>query len=158
MADAAHEVITDGWKSAVAGQLSTALGAKFWRAVPRRQHKRPTCRNLAALANAIESAQQWAHDAVGAMADHGLSWLGRPTLERRIAEAFAKKIPIPGEEALPPIIHALRVVGVWVCAENGRDVITECPCFLSLAKEKSTEALKEILLAKLDDLTDRRVE
>lgn len=152
-AEVAQEIVTKGWQSAVAGQLSIALGDSFWASVPRRQRKKPQCRALAALAKVIESAQKRTHDAIGAMANQGLGWLGRPLLERRIAEAFAKKISISGEHAIKPTVQALRIVGIWVCADAGLDVTTKCPCFFDLAKGLTNDALlKDVLSHKLYDL------
>lgn len=101
--------MTDEWKAAVAGQLSDALNDGFWANMPRKSRRKPDCKRLAQLADAMESAKKSTHDAVGAIARTGMIWFGRPTLERQIAEAFAKKIPIPGEESIDGVVHELRM-------------------------------------------------
>ncbi|MGH4010233.1 MAG: hypothetical protein ACRDTH_19095 [Pseudonocardiaceae bacterium] len=143
--------MTDGWKTAVSNQLATVLNDDLWKSGPRR--RLPNCRRLAKLANTMESANTSAHNATGAMANEGLRLLGRPTLERRIGEEFAKKIPLPGDKEIAAVIHALRITGVWICAPKGITyVITQCPCFSSLAKDKTEEELKKTLNDKLDIL------
>jgi hypothetical protein len=101
----------------------------------------------------MEMCREHAHDAIGAMTNHGLTWLGTPLLERRIAIAFARKIPLPGEESIASVVHGLRIVGVWVCATDGTDLITDCPCFVAIAKDETEGALQELLTEKLDRLT-----
>lgn len=56
-----------------------------------------------------------------------------------------EKIPLPGEEGISAAIHALRIFGVLICVQLGLDIVTDCPCFLSLAKEKTGEELKATL-------------
>jgi hypothetical protein len=150
----AQEVVTDGWQSAVAGQLSDALNDAAWHALPARKRRQlPACRQLASLADAMESVKKKAHDAVGALADHALTLLGRPRPERVIAEVFAKKIPLPGEESISRVICNLRIVGVYICAADGKDLLEDCPCFRALAKDQTGEELKAALSQKLNDLT-----
>jgi hypothetical protein len=150
--EVAQDVITEGWRAATAAQISQVLNDAFWRTIPRRKRKRPDCQALADIAAGMEAAIKAAHNAVGAMASKGLDWLGRPTLERRVAEEFAKKIPLPGEAQIKETVRTLRICGIVMCMINDRDVFTECPCFRSLAKDMTRDALKEALVAKLDIL------
>ena len=146
-------IVTDGWKSAVAEKATDAVDEAFRRGLPRRQRRRPAnCKSLAELATAMESCVKRAHDAIGAIADTGLDWLGRPTLERNIAVAFAKKIPLPGEDQIKATVQAIRIFGVLLCADKGLDIVNCCPCFWKLAEDKSKEELKEVLERKLDVL------
>jgi hypothetical protein len=155
-ADIVQKIITDGWEGAVEDQLATVLNDDFWKSVPRLSRKRPDCRLLADLANVMERTKQSVHNAIGAMADEGLGWLGRPTVERRIGAEFAKRIPLPGDEQIVAVIHALRITGIWVCLPNGISyVVTRCPCFNSLAKDKTKEELKRVLNEKLNVLETR---
>lgn len=100
----------------------------------------------------MESCVERAHDAIGAIADSGLDWLGRPTLERNIAAAFAKKIPLPGQDQIEATVQAIRIFGVFVCADKGLDIVNDCPCFWKLAEDKSKEELKAALERKLDSV------
>ncbi len=151
--NAVAKTLTDGWESAVEDQLASVLNEEFWDSLPRWSRKRPNCRRLAQLADFMESVKRHAHDAVGAMANEGLGLLGRPTLERRIGQEFAKKIPLPGDKEIAAVIHALRITGIWVCVPNGVTyVLTRCPCFESVAKDKTEEELKKVLAEKLDVL------
>ena len=154
MADVAQKTLTDGWKDAVAEQLAKVLNDDFWKSVPRRRRwTHPDCQLLADLANFMERTRKGVHDAVGAMAREGLGWFGRPTIERRIAEEFAKRIPLPGEKHVIAVIHTLRIYGIWVCLPNGINyVIVRCPCFIPLAKDKTEEELKRVLNEKLNVL------
>lgn len=139
----------------MAGQFATVLSDGFWDTVPRGQrYGRPRCRPLAELADSMEALLKVAHDAMGAMADKGLRVLGRPTYERRIAETFAKKLLIPGEEQIAVTIRSLRICGVWVCSVEGIDILTRCPCFRSLAADATEEELTLALEAKLDRLEE----
>jgi hypothetical protein len=147
------KTLTDGWESAVEDQLASVLTEEFWDSLPRWSRRRPNCRRLAQLANFMESVKKRAHNAIGAMANEGLGLLGRPTLERRIAEEFARRIPLPGDKEIAAVIHALRITGIWVCVPNGMEyVLTRCLCFEPIAKEKSEEELKRVLEKKLDVL------
>jgi len=40
-----------------------------------------------------------------------------------------------------------------MCATEGIEITTKCPCFLSLAKDKAKEQLEEALGARLNVLT-----
>lgn len=147
------KTLTDGWESAVEDQLASVLNEEFWDSLPRWSRRRPNCRRLAQLANFMESVKKRAHNAIGAMANEGLGFLGRPTLERRIGEEFARRIPLPGDKEIAAVIHALRITGVWVCLPNGVTyVLTRCPCFESVAKDKTEEELKKVLEKKLEVL------
>lgn len=97
-----------------------------------------------------------AHDAVGAIANWGLNWLGTPTLERGIAVAFAKKIPLPGQDQIAATVQSIRIYGVFLCASEGLNIIDECPCFWKLAQDKSKEELESILEDQLDALAVTR--
>jgi hypothetical protein len=117
------------------------------------RRRRPDCRRLAELANVLELTKKGAHNAVGAVVDEGLGWFRRPTLERQIAKEFARRIPLPGDKEIAAVIHALRITGVWVCLPNGVSyVVTQCPCFDAVAKDKTEEELKRVLKEKLDVL------
>jgi hypothetical protein len=100
----------------------------------------------------MESCMDRAHDAIGALADQGLDWFGRPTLERNLAVAVAKKIPLPGEDQIKSTVQAIRILGVFLCVGEGIDIVNYCPCFRKLAEDKSKDGLKEILERKLDML------
>jgi hypothetical protein len=91
---------------------------------------------------------------MGAIANHGLDLLRRPLLERRIAVAFAKKIPFPGESSIKLLVQSLRITGIWVCADANLDIFTQCPCFSDLARGLSKDALKVLLTRKLDELSE----
>jgi len=100
----------------------------------------------------MEAAKKEAHDIFGAIAGHGMTLLGRRTLERQLAIAFAKQISLPGEEKVAAVLHCLRNHGCLVCASAGRDLLRECPCFRSLAKERTGEDLKAALSERMDAL------
>lgn len=153
MVNIAQEIVTDGWETAVADQLATVMNDDFWRSLPRWSRRRPDCRRLAELANFMELTKKNAHNAVGAMVNEGLGLFGRPTLERRLGEELAKRVPLPGDKEIAAVIHSLRITGIWVCVPKGISyIVTRCPCFNSLAKERTEEELKEILKEKLDVL------
>jgi hypothetical protein len=78
--------------------------------------------------------------------------LGRPTREQEILAAFARKIPLPGDEQADAVVHGLRVTGVFVCLVGDGDVLRGCPCFRALAKDRTKEELTEILEERLDQI------
>lgn len=96
-----------------------------------------------------------AHDAVGAMAGKALDIMRRPQPERALAEALAKKIPLPGEEQITSVVHGIRIVGVYVCVQGGKDLLQDCRCFRALAKDRTEEELKDALATKLDEFEGR---
>lgn len=152
-AEIVQTIVTEGWEDAVTDQLAMILNDDLWKPMDRWSRKRFDCRGLAKLANVMESANKSAHDAIGAMANEGLRRFRRPTLERRLGEAFAERIPLPGDKEIAAVIHALRISGVWVCVPQGVNyVVTQCLCFACLAKDKTEEELKKILKEKLDVL------
>lgn len=156
-ADVVADVIADGWKQAVAGQLSKALSDGFWDEGPRRQRYRlPECKPLADLANALEKTKKNIKAALGEVTGRGLKWLGRPPHEQRLAEAFARKIPLPGEDGLKALVRSLRLTGIWICIKADKDVFAECPCFLPVAKDKTEGELKAALEKKLDVIASER--
>ena len=50
-------------------------------------------------------------------------------------------------------MRSLRICGILMCATEGIEITTKCPCFLSLAKDKAKEQLEEALGARLNVLT-----
>ena len=131
--------------------MSKALSDGFWNEGPRRQRgSLPECKALADLAKALEKAKTSVQDALGDLASRGFKAIRRPPHEQRLAAAFAKKIPLPGEDGLKSLVHALRITGIWICVAAGKDVVTQCPCFLPMAKDKTAEELKAALEKKLD--------
>jgi hypothetical protein len=147
------DIITEDWKSAIAEKEADVLNRAFWNSIPRRQRRRrANCRTLAELADFMESSLEEAHDAIGAIANWGLNWFGTPALERSIAVAFAKKIPLPGQDQIAAAVQSIRIYGVFLCAIEGLDIVARCPCFWKLAEDKSKEELEAVLEAKLDSL------
>lgn len=148
-----HDVVTEGWKSAVADQISTVLNNEFWNSLPRRQQrKRPNCQALADIVDGMQLALKLTHSLVATLAGKGVDWLGRSSLERRVIEEFARKIPLPGEDQIKETIRTIRVFGVFLCYSAGLNVATECPCFRPLWSTSTKEALKKALEQKLDIL------
>jgi hypothetical protein len=98
----------------------------------------------------MESSAERVHNAIAAMANTGLGLFGRPKYERRIAIAFVKKIPLPLDDQIAETARSLRICGILMCATEGIEITTRCPCFLALAKDKTKEQLQEALEARLD--------
>ena len=149
VAEVTVETLTDEWRAAVGGQLSTIATNAFWKHVRRRGRSQFDCAVLADIADALESAKSWAHDAMGVLARGVWQRLRRPEPERALAETLAKRIPLPGDEEIDEVVRCLRIVGVYVCLNGGSDVLA-CPCFHALAKEKTKDELRSVLEEKLD--------
>ncbi|MBN9798207.1 hypothetical protein DMP15_13155 [Pseudonocardia sp. UM4_GMWB1] len=150
-AEIARSVLTVGWQRTVADQLATALNDDVWRSAPRWRVGRVDCSALADLADQVDDAKNAVHDAVGTVAARAAKRLGRGSLEREILAAFARRIPLPGDEQADAVVHGLRVTGVFVCLVGNGDVLS-CPCFRALAKDRTKEELTELLERRLDEI------
>jgi hypothetical protein len=150
-AEVIHDVLTAGWQATVADQLATALNDELWQA-PRRRSATVDCRALAELAEQVEAVKKSAHDAVGKVVARATKALGRSSMEEEILAAFARTVPLPGDEQADAVVHGLRVTGVFVCLVGDTDILRDCPCFRALAKDHTEEELTETLEQKLDEL------
>ena len=48
--------------------------------------------------------------------------------------------------------QGVDLLSIYICAVAGKDLLSECRCFRSLAKNRTGEALKATLAEKLDSL------
>lgn len=150
-AEIARSVLTVGWRRTVAEQLATALNDDVWRSAPQWRTGRVDCSVLAELANEVDAAKRTVHDAVGKVAARAAERLGRRSLEQQILAAFARRIPLPGDEQADAVAHGLRVTGVFVCLVGNGEVLS-CPCFRALAKDRTKQELTELLERRLDEI------
>lgn len=144
-------MLTVGWRRTVADQLATALNDEVWRSAPLWRVGRVDCSVLAELADEVDEAKKAVHDAVGKVAAQAAQRLGRGSLEQEILAAFARRVPLPGDEQADAVVHGLRVTEVFVCLVGNGEVLS-CPCFQALAKDRTNEELTELLERRLDEI------
>jgi hypothetical protein len=90
-----------------------------------------SCRTLATIAQGLEDAKaevqkQLAHLATSAMRNNSV-------IARKVADAIAKKVVNTVGYKVVIIIRSIRIAGVWVCAEAGRD-LGSCRCLQALLR------------------------
>lgn len=150
------EVATDGWKEAAANRVASVLTQDVMRqlrAEARGRRGLVDCRLLAKEARFLLSVKNKYHDALGALADHGLRALRRPTLERLVARQFARHIPLPGSEQIEALARTLQVYGILLCLVAGK--LRSCSCLQDLSGHLVDENIREIVTDSLNELEVR---
>ncbi|MFC0864565.1 hypothetical protein ACFHYQ_19935 [Sphaerimonospora cavernae] len=142
---------TDGWKSAVVTRASNLLGSPLWGELQTMRHS--GCVPLAVAARNLLEARDQAHALVAEI----LVGESPPNRAGRwlwgLLREYAKKIPIPGEQVYEACAHALRIMGIYLCAVTGD--LTRCECLADLAETTGKDKLEDVLTAGLDDWADK---
>ncbi|HEX6344747.1 hypothetical protein [Umezawaea sp.] len=73
----------------------------------------------------------------------------RPDATFDIAKAVHCRVPFKGVVRLRHTARNLRVLGVYLCAEAGRD-LGGCPCAAALAADPSDAAVRHVIGSALD--------
>ncbi|AQZ67554.1 unnamed protein product [[Actinomadura] parvosata subsp. kistnae] len=143
----AANVVTEGWRSAVAKEGADLLGRGLWRKV--QTSTRRGCDPLAAAARRLLEAKEQAHELVAdaLVGAPPADWAG--ACVAGVLRNYAKKVPIPGEEVLAISAHALRIMGIYSCAMAG--ILNRCRCLDDLAESMAKAKLEEVLAAGLSE-------
>ncbi|WP_433784630.1 hypothetical protein ACQPX6_00190 [Actinomycetospora sp. CA-101289] len=148
-------VLSDGWQSAVSGELARALNDELWHALSAKSGNRVFCRNLAYIARELEKIVEAPKRLLSWAVRRAVRSQGASTIEAEIARALVDhavgdslKLSIPH---LGDAVRTIRVTGVWSCLQA--DLSLEgCECFKDLASDKPKELMKAELEAKIDGL------
>jgi hypothetical protein len=143
------EVLTAGWQETVADRAADYVTQATLRRLVRRRLKRQ-CKALAQLASTILAGRQHSHELIGRSAGWLVSCLGGSEVTQVFARELASRLPLPSDARLIAVGRGLQITGVLLCVFEGRE-LTRCQCFIDLAVTESTERVKRILVAALDD-------
>jgi hypothetical protein len=142
-------LLSDGWRGAVADQI-TDYAAATWQRLPRSRRKR-ACKALARVARSILQAKAQLHMAVGQIFGWAMAAAGADAEARAFTQELAANIPIvPIDAKMVAVARGVQVVGILLCLIDGRD-ITDCQCFVDLALTETKERVKAILIAATSD-------
>lgn len=114
----------DGWVLEICGNVGEGL----WNDVRRsREGYGAGCQDLADLAAEIRSLQQAAHDSVGAALGWAVERSGADQFTATVVARVARRLPLPWDQQLTAVVHAIHVVGILVCIVDNRP-LTSCAC------------------------------
>ncbi|MEA2618893.1 MAG: hypothetical protein QOE72_4676 [Chloroflexota bacterium] len=163
-------ISTPNWPRKVEHNAMRVLAAPIWRDF--RDHRancpsaRKLCRALAETAKKVDDVQKAVADALA----HVLECAIAPStaIEKVVLQQVADKAvdAVAKAHCVPAVIRSLRVLGVYLCASAGCDLVTydplrmNCKCLQDLiiteGKDKAEERVKEILAGGLDELIHPR--
>lgn len=145
------DVLTDGWREAVATRATEYVTEPTWQRLFRRR-RRHRCKRLAEMASTMLAAKKTLHDVVGSVAGGFVSLLGGDGVTQTFTRELASRIPLPYDAKAVAVARGLQVTGVLLCVANGDD-LTRCQCFIDLALAETKTAVKNILIAATGDWT-----
>src|SRR5207302_2950952 len=134
---------------AVAANFASLLGEDLWRKVC----SNGNCQALAELARYILRYKGWFHDKMGTLVSWVLLRMHFGSLECRVGRELAKKIPLPWDHQMEAVAHALRVLGIYLCALGGN--LSRCQCLADLAHAVAVNKITETLSEFLTNMTQR---
>jgi hypothetical protein len=139
-----RELAEEGWLDGAARDLADALGNDIW--VSFGDHPNClTCDLLAAVAQALLSAEDFVGKTAGSIVADALSRAGRSRLEcevaRRITERMVSKVPLPLPGALKLVARRLQALGILICLFCGR--LERCQCLIDIENEIKDSVLKK---------------
>jgi hypothetical protein len=142
--EAVRELAEEGWLDGAARDLADALGNDIW--VSFGDHPNClTCDLLAAVAQALLSAEDFVGKTAGSIVADALSRAGRSRLEcevaRRITERMVSKVPLPLPGALKLVARRLQALGILICLFCGR--LERCQCLIDIENEIKDSVLKK---------------
>ncbi len=143
-ADFCAAAFKNGAINAAADRVAGHVSDDAWKTLYRKW--RPfRCKWLAELARELLETKAAIH---AAFADVSLKLSGRTFRhepERIFANQLLRNIPLPGDEQFIAAAHGVRLIGVYLCAVQERDLVN-CACFRPLAVERSKEEVKQYLI------------
>jgi hypothetical protein len=142
--EAVRELAEEGWLDGAARDLADALCNDIW--VSFGDHPNClTCDLLAAVAQALLSAEDFVGKTAGSIVADALSRAGRSRLEcevaRRITERMVSKVPLPLPGALKLVARRLQALGILICLFCGR--LERCQCLIDIENEIKDSVLKK---------------
>jgi hypothetical protein len=129
------------WRRRIAKRALRAVDRNTW-ALFTDSDAAASCQTLATIAQRMEDAKtevqkQLARLAISAMRNDSV-------IARKVADAIAKKIVNTVGYKITIIIKSIRIAGVWVCADAGRD-LGRCRCLQALLRVEAPTVVKRQL-------------
>lgn len=114
-----------------------------------------SCRVLARIAQRIEDAKAEVQNELARLAI--LAMRNDSAVARKVADAIVKKIvnTTVGYKVII-IIRSIRIAGVWVCAEAGRD-LGRCLCLRALLRVEAPAIVKQQLKDGFKEFTSEHL-
>jgi hypothetical protein len=101
-----------------------------------------SCRTLATIAQRMEDAKAEVQKQMASLATSAMR--NNSVIARKVADAIAKKIVKTVGYKVITIIRSIRIAGVWVCADAGRD-LGRCRCLQALLRVDAPRIVKQQL-------------
>lgn len=142
------------WRRRIAKRAIRAVDRSTWELFSD-SNAADSCRILATIAQQIEDdktevQKQLARLATSAMRNDSV-------VARKVADAIAKKIVNTVGYKVVIIIRSIRIAGVWVCADAGRD-LGRCRCLQALLRIEAPAIVKRQLREGFREFLEGRVE
>lgn len=136
-----RRVNTAFWRRRIAKRALRAVDRSTWTLFTH-SDAATSCRTLAKIVQQIEDAKQEVQKQLAKLAISAMR--NNSAVARRVADAVAKKIVNTVGVKVIIIVRSLRIVGVWVCAEAGRD-LGRCVCLQALLRAEAPLIVKRQL-------------
>jgi hypothetical protein len=114
-----------------------------------------SCRVLAKIAQQIEDAKTEAQKQVAKLATSAMR--NDSMIARKVADVIAKKIVNTVGYKVIVIIRSIRIAGVWVCADAGRD-LGRCRCLQALLRVEAPAIVKRHLRDGFKEFTSEHLQ
>jgi hypothetical protein len=108
-----------------------------------------SCRTLATIAQRMEDAKTEVQKQVASLTTSAMR--NNSVIARKVADAIAKKIVNTVGYKVIIIIRSIRIAGVWVCADAGRN-LGRCLCLQALLRVEPPHIVKRQLKEGLREL------
>ena len=142
------------WRRRIAKRAIRAVDSSTWELFSD-SDAADSCRTLATIAQRMEDAKtdvqkQLARLATSAMRTDAV-------IARKVADAIAKKVVNTVGYKVTIIIRSIRIAGVWVCADAGRD-LGKCRCLQALLRIEAPAIVKRRLRDGFKELTSEHLQ
>lgn len=129
------------WRRRIAKRALRAVDSSTW-ALFTDSDAAASCRTLATIAQRMEDAKSEVQKQVARLATSAMR--NDSVVARKVADAIAKKIVNTVGYKVIIIIRSIRIAGVWVCADAGRD-LGRCRCLQALLRVEAPRIVKRQL-------------
>jgi hypothetical protein len=148
-ADYCNDVLTYGWRDAVADHAAEYVTEATWNRLFRSRRRRH-CKVLAQVAAAILASNQLIQSFGGLLASKLLALVGANSIAQVLARELFERLPLPHNMKIIAVGRGVQITGILLCVVSDRQ-LTECQCFIDLALAESKTRVKQIIIAAEGD-------
>jgi hypothetical protein len=136
------------WRRRVSKHAQRAVDHSTW-VIFTNSDAAASCKTLASIAQQIDNAKHEVENQLAKLAV--VAMRNNSVIAKKVADAVAKKIVSTVGLKVVIIVRSLRVLGVFVCAQAGRD-LGKCRCLRALLKAEAPRIVKQQLRTGLKEI------